>query len=1145
MTHPNRVRMSRLTLGLLAALATAPAFAQSTTAGVGGVVLGADGQPVAGAEVTVVHTESGTVSRAVTDASGRYTARGLRVGGPYTVTVNKAGAGTASRDDVYLNLDRVNQVDVALNNAVTTLETVQAVASMSSEVFSADKMGAGSNITLDQIQGFASIQRNLQDYARLDPRISQTDKERGEISAGGQNTRFNSITIDGVTTSDTFGLESNNLPTAKQPISIDAIQEVNVNIANYDVTQKGYTGANINAVTKSGTNNFNGTATYVFRNESALGKRYIRTDGSYSEFGPFEETTWSATLGGPIIKDRLFFFGAFEKFTATKTLPDFGPIGSANGTQVGLTAADIEAARNTARAVYGLELGGTEIPAGAETEVKDALFKIDWNISDNHRASVRWNKTEQTEPFLPGFGIRSLSLSSHWYDQAKTFETVVGEWFADWSPNFSTEAKVSYRTYESQPLNASRLPQITLAFPRTAAQVPAGVANGTINLVSGTERSRHFNVLETDTLNAYFAGNWYVGDHELKFGADFERNDVYNAFLQDVYGQYTFGCVNSSATVVYAGDPAIPGGAVNCATSPLSVVNAAVLYNFRTGRPTNYQSQQAAPGFTLDQGVAEWSLRNLGLFVQDTWMVNSNLTLNFGVRVDLPMVDDAPVYNAAAAAPVVARASQFARQGGGFGYDNRATIDGKELIQPRFGFNYTFDSDRPTQLRGGMGLFQGAAANVWLSNPYSNTGIATRVYGCGGSFGACNPAVPVFNPNPDAQPTPTGAVPAANVDFIASDLRQPSVWKANLAFEHELPWWNVVASAEYIQTQVKDGVYYRFLNLGDATRYGVDGRPLFWNATGYNPLCISNTGSTTGVGGTACSGANAVRSRSGSNPLYNNVIIAENTSKGRGDNLVLALSRPMINDWSWQIAYSFTEATEVNPLTSSTSNSNWNGRMVFDPNEEVASRSNYVIRDRFTGALQWQHRFFGNNKTSAGLFYEGRQGKPYSWTFINDLNGDGIGGNDLMYIPDPNAMNVVFRDLNGNGSADEAAQFWSVVNANPELRRHIGGVVDRNGALNPWVNQFDVRVSQEFPGFIGDNKFVVTLDVLNVGNLINKKWGRIDEIGFPSNRSFVWYGGLDAQGRYEYVVGNVEDFVTRQERAESQWAAQLTLQYRF
>lgn len=1141
MNYNNRVRLSKLSIGLIAALAAAPVFAQNTTAGLTGQVLGADGQPVAGAEVTIVHTESGTVSRAVTDANGRYNARGLRVGGPYKITASKEGTGTQSEEGVFLGLDKVSQVDVSLG---AELETIEVTGVAGPVIFSSDRMGSGSNVTRDQLDSFASIKRDLQDYARLDPRISQTDKERGEISAAGQNTRYNSVTIDGVTTSDTFGLEANNLPTAKQPISIDAIQEVNLNIANYDVTQKGYTGANINAVTKSGTNDFRGSVTYVYRDENGVGDRYNRALDSYSDFGPFEEKTWGVTLGGPIVKDRLFFFLAYEDFTQTKTAPDFVPFGTSGGTQVGISQSVIDQFAATARTTYGIDVGSSEIPSGFETRVKDALVKIDWNINENHRLSVRYNKTKQDEPFLPGFGTRSLSLSSHWYNQGKEFETWVGEWFADWSENFSTEAKVSFRTYDSLPENNSNLPQMTVGFTRRAPTPPATVPylTGTINLISGTERSRHFNELATDTTNLYFAGNLYAGDHTMKFGVDYDKNEVFNAFLQDTKGQYTFGCINSSATVTYA-DPAIPGGTVNCSTSSEAVIDAAVLYNFRIGRPTNYQSQVGAPGFSINDGVADWTLKNYGFFAQDTWAVNGNLTLTYGVRVDIPDMPKKPVYNAAASAPVGPVVA--GRRTGGFGFDNSETIDGKELIQPRFGFNYTFDTERPTQIRGGFGLFQGAAANVWLSNPYSNTGVTTRIIGCGGSFGACPTTGGTYSPNPDTQPGLAGTTPAANVDFLSPELRQPSVWKANIALEHQLPWWDMVFTAEYLRTDVKDGIYYRFLNLGDATRVGPDGRPLYYTAQGYNTACWTATGGTVTTGA-ACTG---FRTRAGSNAAFNNVLIAENTKKGYGDNLTIGLSRPMIENWSWSLAYSYTDAKDVSPLTSSVANSNWQARPIFDPNEEVASRSNYVNRDRFIASLQWQRAFFGDNKTTVGLFYEGRKGKPYSWTFINDINGDGVGGNDLMYIPERGANTVVFRDLNGNGSGDEEARFWDIVNRNPELARSVGRVVDRNDSFSPWVNTFDLRVSQEFPGFFEDNKFVVTLDILNVGNLLNKDWGRTDEIGFSSaggvNRSFVNYGGIDASGRYTYIVGSVEDFVTRQERAESQWAAQLTLKYSF
>jgi Carboxypeptidase regulatory-like domain len=1148
MNHSNRLRLSKLSIGLIVALAAAPAFAQNTTAGLGGQVLGADGQPVVGAEVTILHTESGTVSRVVTDANGRYSARGLRVGGPYNITANKEGAGTQTESDVYLALDQVSQIDIAIGGQ--ELDTISVIGSAGPTVFSPDKMGAGTSISRQDLDTYASVQRNLQDYVRFDPRISQTDKERGEISAGGQNSRYNSITIDGVATNDTFGLEANNLPTAKQPISIDAIQSVQVNISNYDVTQKGYTGANINAVTKSGTNDFKGSVYYIYRDDRGAGRRFNRATDAFFDPPEFEEDTKGMTFGGPLIKDRLFFFAAYEELTSTRSTPAFGPLGSAR-TNVAITPTAITGAQGIASTNYGVDIGTVEASA-SELEVTDALVKLDANLGEKHRASLRWSKTEQTDPIFPTFFNNAISLSSHWYNQDKTIETYVGELFSDWSDKFSTEFKVSYRDYASAPVNNSDLPQVRLNFAGALPPGSPAVANTSAGLVFGTERSRHFNDLATETWNFYAAGNLFLGDHTLKFGVDYDDNTVYNAFLQDTKGNYTFACINGAA-----GFYQFTASAITCNTATRAQNEAAVLENFRRGRPSSYQVQIGAPGFTLDDGVAEWDYQNLGLFLQDTWIVNESLTLTAGIRVDRKGMGESPLLNTAAAAATVAgtltgsttpQNGTVTRATGGFGRRNDVTLDGDSLFQPRLGFNYTFAWDRPAQLRGGVGLFEGAAANVWLSNPYSNTGIATRVIGCGiAGFAACPTTDGLFTPNTGAQPTSfTGSTPAANVDFLSTDLSQPSVWKANLAFEHELPWWGMVAGIEYIRTEVKDGIYYKHLNLGNPTRQGRDGRNLYYTPQGYNGACWNANGSTVTTGAT-CTG---FRNRALSNASFANVLVAERTGKGYGDNLTLSLSGSFLEDWRWGLGYSYTRAKEVSPLTSSVSNSNWNSVSVFNSNEEVAANSAYLVKDRFVGQLTWEHKFFGDNKTSFGLFYEGRAGKPYSWIYNNDLNGDGI-TNDLMYIPVGfGSGEVVFRDLNASGSGgDEEALFWRIANANG-LGRYAGGVAERNSSFASWTNNFDVRVSQEFPGIFKGNKVLVALDILNVGNLLNKKWGRIDEVAFQAQgglaRSFVNYQGLDAQGRYIYGVdGQVEDFVTRQERGESQWAAQLTLKYSF
>jgi hypothetical protein len=1139
MINQKRIQLTKLALALSIALSATPSFAQNTTSAIAGRVSGADGKPASGATVSIVHTESGSVSTATTDAEGRYVARGLRSGGPYTIIITKNGV-SEKKEGVFVQLAETTDVNAQLGVAMQTVTVTGSVAR--SEKFSRTNMGAGTSIGAAELATQASIQRNLQDYARADPRVSQTDKERGEMSVAGQNSRYNSMTIDGVAVNDTFGLEANGSPTAKQPISIEAIQSVQVNVANYDVTQKGYTGANVNAVTKSGTNNWKGSLYYVFRNDNAAGDRFNASANTYAPPAPFEEKTKGFTLGGPLIQDKLFIFANVEEHTSTRTAPDFGPLGSSR-TNVGVTESAIAAAQSIAKDTYGIDIGTTEVPSGSKLTVRDTLVKIDWNINDDHRAMARYSKTSQSEPMFPGLSATGISLNSEWYSQNKSIETIVGQVFSDWTPTFSTEFKASLRNYDSIPKNNSRLPLVGLTFSGSLpAGSPAGVSANNRFLNFGTENSRQNNVLRTDTQDFYGGANWSVGDHEIKFGADYSKNKIYNAFLQNVFGNYTFNC-NPSLSYQFA-----PGRTISCTNG--TDAQAAVLENFRRGRPSAYQVQVPVAGGSLSNAIAQFSLDNIGTFVQDTWSVTPQLTLSYGVRLDQSKVGQTPLRNSAAAAAPVAgsvNGRTVVRATGGFGLDNTVTIDGADLIQPRFGFNYKFNTERAMQVRGGAGLFQGAAASVWMSNPFSNPGVATRVVGCGTlGFPACNGADGVFSPNPDAQPTVfPGTTPAANVDFLDPSMRQPSIWKGNLAFDHELPWFGMVVGAEYLHLKTKDALYYEHLNLGNPTRIGSDGRQLFYTAEAYNPLCWTATGSTI-TSGTNCSG---LRNRATSNASYNNVVVAKKTGLGKSNLITVSLSRPARAGLSWALSYTYTDATEVSALTSSVSNSNWAGRSVFNPNEEVASNSSYLVRDRVNATLGWQHRFFTGYATRVGVFYEGRKGKPYSWTINNDLNGDGLGGNDLMYIPKAmGSGDVVFYGDSATSKVNEE-KFWSIVNAHDDLRNAAGGVVRRNGSFAPWTNSIDMRVSQEVPGFFGGHKGLFSLDFFNVGNMIKKRWGRINEVGFQSNggqaRSFVDYAGM-VDGKYVYQVRqNLETVDIRQAKGESQWAIQATVKYEF
>ena len=1136
MITQQQIRLTKLALALSVALAAAPSFAQNTTSAIGGRISASSGAPASGAQVTITHVESGSVSNVVTDAEGRYVSRGLRVGGPYTITITKDGV-TERRDNVFIELAQTAEIDATLGAKIQTVAVTGSAAR--AEIFSRSAMGAGTAISNTELQTQASIQRNLQDYARIDPRVSQTDKERGEISVAGQNSRYNSMTIDGVAINDTFGLESNGSPTARQPISIEAIQSVQVNVANYDVTQKGYTGANINAVTKSGTNTYRGGAFFVFRNDTMSGDRYNPTNDTYSQPPKSKETTKGLWASGPLIKDKLFIFALAENFESSRSSPDFGPIGANMGTTAGITQSAIASAQQIAQNTYGIDIGGVAT-GGSLLTSKERMVKFDWNINDDHRANLRYAKTEQGEPFYPGYSATEIGLSSSFYNQAKSIETVVGQVFSDWTPNFSTELKFSTRDYDSAPNNATRTPAMSLLFTGALpAEAPAGVSDRDRFLRFGTERSRHNNVLGNKTKDYYAGANWIVGDHELKFGVDRTENKVYNAFLQSVYGEYTFGCIESIAYEF--------GAVANCATASSAQVQAAVLENFRRGRPSSYSVQTAVPGGSLENAIAQFELKNTGLFLQDTWSVNDQLTLTYGVRYDRNDVGGRPLANGPAAQPLVAgNPATNTRQSGGFGLDNTRTIDGTDLIQPRFGFNYRFDkSPRPTQLRGGFGLFQGAAASVWMSNPFSNPGVATRTVSCSGSGATrCPTTGGLISFNPDAQPTVAGAIPASNVDFIDPALRQPSIWKANLAFDTELPWYGLVFGAEALFTKNKNGIYYEHLNLGAATATGADGRQLFWDAAGRSSACynVANNAATLRN--------NCAVSKALSNRSYANVLVARDTDKGDAKVLTASLSRPLTQGFGWSVAYTYTDATEVSPLTSSVSNSNFNGRSVFNPNEEVAATSSYAVKNRVNALMNFQKKFISNYTTRLGVFYEGREGRPYSWTINNDLNGDGLAGNDLMYIPTAfGSGEVVFSGDTATNRANEQ-RFWDVVNANKGLHGSAGGVVKRNNTTSEWVNTFDVRVSQEIPGFFSRNKATFTLDFMNFGNLLNKKWGRTEEVSFQSSggaaRSFVDYAGVDAQGRYIYVVRNdVERQDLKQAKGESQWAIQATLKYEF
>ena len=1141
MTHPNRVRLSKLTLGLLAALATAPVFAQATSAGVGGMVTRTDGQPVSGAEVVITHVESGTVSRATTDASGRYAARGLRVGGPYTVTITKPGEGTKTEDNVYLDLNKTNTINAALTGDLTTLDTVTAVAIGGSDVFSATKMGSGTSISRQTIEGLPSVNGNIQDYMRLDPRLAVTDRASGSISAGGQNPRFNKITIDGVSASDTFGLEGNNMPTQRQPVSMDAIEAIDVNVANYDVSFSGAAGANVNAVTKSGTNEFHGSIYGSMRDGGWFGDYPARVAGSALDITglPFDEfdkeTTYGMTVGGPVIKDKLFFFANYEKFKQT----DIGPAGKDQGTNplavsgADFTAADVETVQDIARSVWGFDPGATT--GSGDTELEEYAVKFDWNINDAHRANFRYSKLEQNRVRPEASTANVLALSSSWYNHAKTVESYVGQLFSDWTDNFSTEFKVSYRDYSAIRQPPTTAPSISVFFDD---RDPLTAINTGDAIRLGTERSTPGNTLLTETWNYFAAGTWSLGDHDIKAGGEYSENEIYNFFLQDSWGNYSFYVPKNAAGV-----------------ADFTFLRNKQYFDY------DLQTNPADPNAI----AARYKDKRLGVFVQDTWYATQNLTLTFGVRADRAEATPPPPFNACFASPRVGNNTGPATcPNGGFGLANNNTYSDDFLIQPRFGFNYSFDWERPAQLRGGVGLFQGDAPQVWVGNAYSSTGMNYTAYGTPGTWSATNSQViscagPATNPttgfNPATglcnnglqfsgdgtnQPIPAGGAGVRNVNLITDDFELPSVWKANLALDVETPWNGIVASGELLLTDVKNGLFYRTLNVGPGF-LGPDGRVMYWNPNSVNKNATP---------------------RFGNNSYFGDVYQLENTNKGKGQQFTVSLTQPFVegSDWSWSLAYTYTNAEEVSALTSSTAGSGYGSQLGFNINEPTSSTARYEIRDRITGTLNWDHKFFGDYSTRVGLFYEGRSGRPYSYIFTGDANGDGRTFNDLFYVP-AGPGDVQFGTLSATGvfTANPAMEqaFWNWMGTQTDLQAYRGQVAPENGFRAGWVNTFDVRISQELPGFFKGHKSQVWFDIQNVGNLLNKDWGHVIDYGFNANLAAATLVGIDpATGKYVYTYRSGTEFgqatakgiptnADGQTNGISQWSMSIGVRYEF
>lgn len=1005
--------------GAVAALAVAPlAEAQQTSTEISGVVVDAGGAPLAGANVVVVHVPSGTTSTAVSNASGQFTATGLRVGGPFTVTASAEGFQGAAVENVYTEIGRRATITLAVSPTVQLAEIEVTGAAERSRA-----VGVATDFNADQIASVASINRDPKSTLQIDPKAWVDPSNSDAIEVGGTNNRYNTFTVDGVRQSDDFGLENNGYPTLRSPVSIDAVQSLSLLTAPFDVQYSSFRGSTINVVTKSGTNEFTGSAFYYDYDDSRAGSKTRDTEFNLD----FQRETYGGTLGGPIIPDKLFFFVSYEKLD--ESFPqNFGPLDSGFANEIGgTTLAEFEQILQITQNVYGFDPGG--LPTSLPQDDEKILAKIDWNISDAHRASLAYQRTEGGRVTTQNQNTtqRQVSASSNWYNETIALDSYSLQLYSDWTPMLSTELKVARKTVDKGQISLNGIDFAQMRI-RTAAGGEVFV---------GPDVFRHANALTNDLDQIKLKADLFLGDHTLTAGYEREMLDVFNLFVPRSEGEYYF--------------------------------NSIADYQNRVASRLRYSN-----AFTNDKndGAAAFAYNIDSVYIQDRWQITPDFELQYGLRYDTYSSSDKPLFN-----------QNFLDR---YGFSNQETLDGRDLLMPRLGFNWQITDD--TLLRGGVGLFGGGSPNVWVSNSYTNNGLIIDEQDIRRPTTGPNAGIEPLLDNVDGFEIPAGVLALQEpgdgpVNAMTRDFEIPSQWKFNLGLEHFFAdEWRV--STDLIYSRVVDEVVWTDFRL-QQTATAPDGRPI------YSPLVDGRSSSTQDI-------------------------VLGNTSQGRGLVWTIDLSK------SWQTragtfdvfaGYGYQNVDDVSSGTSSTASSNWDRQATADPNNLELSISNYEIKHRFTTAINWRKAFFGDALTSAGLYFERRSGRPYSYTFGRGTTVFGDPGNtnrgrQLLYVPEVNDPLVTYSSPAFQASVNELIE-------QSELRKYRGKIAPRNAFNSPWVTLLNLRLAQEIPLGFKETKAVLTFDIENLANLINSDWGQFSQVPFGYVAS-VLEADINTQGQYVY-----------------------------
>ncbi|GLS84058.1 TonB-dependent receptor [Paraferrimonas haliotis] len=751
MTKGNK-RLSQLALATCLALGVSlPSFASETASTIRGQIVSSSGAAVTDAKITIIHGPTGTVTEIPVNEQGAFNARGLRVGGPYTIVIDSDEYQDDMAENVYLNLGEVLRFNRTLEPASANIERIAVVGSAMT------LQGAGSNSEFgaQDIANAPGISRDLKDVIRQNP-FAVVGEDGVSLSVAGLNPRFNTFVVDGVQQNDDFGLNSNGYPTQRSPISIEAVESVALNVSPFSAAYGGFSGAQINAVTKSGTNEVKGSVFYEYTGDSLAGKGTNQDTGAQIS-QDFEETTWGGSIGLPIIKDKLFFFGSYENFDSPQSV-QWGPAGAGAPNDTKITQDQIDEFNRIAKDVYGLNNLGSWNDKPVEKDEK-ILAKIDWNVTDDHRASLTYQKTDGNITQGVTEDDYRINLSTYWRNKAETLESYAFNLYSDWSSNFNTELKVAYKdnTTRRDPVTANNLGSIQISLPDRNS------------IYAGTEENSHANELDNQNLEIRAVANYLMGDHELTAGIQHNSLDVYNLYARHAKGTWEF----------------------------------ASLEDFEKGIVRDFDYANHKSGDPSKLG-AKFNMQTTALFLEDAWAVNMDLDLTFGIRYERITMGDSPTTN-----------QNFVDR---YGFSNAETLDGQDLILPRIGFKYFINDE--WSLRGGIGRFSGGTPNVWVSNSFSNDGstLLTHQGGWDPAWGMPDFSMPPQEAT-DGLVGGDGDVNAIDPNFkVSSDWRASIGFDAELDFGFLGDMW--AFSGEYLHIERENDL--RWIDLS-RREVGVDG----------------------------------------------------------------------------------------------------------------------------------------------------------------------------------------------------------------------------------------------------------------------------------------------------------------------------------